>query len=330
MPATIGHILVAGVSPELGTTLSVIADMLAKPNGTLGEPVIRHLLRVGFTVTTVTRNVDKTLQTWPSISAIHGDYTSAKRLAQSLEAGPRPFDAAVSLLNRDQLDAQIRLLDAIAIAKIPHVIPSEFGFDLSTPEIRSWPWLSAKLAMEEHLLKLAAESCFTYTGIHVGAFFDWALERGILVNLLDNGQPTMVFDGGEILFDVTMVDTIGEAVAKALVKHMQQPEQVSNRFLHVHTAAVTQQQLLGYARAAAPDKTFSTVDIDTAEAYTLGLQKYRDGERGVEVNRLMQPRAFSGVGPGHFQMIDNEYLSLAEWKAQDVEKYIQAFMGKPR
>jgi nucleoside-diphosphate-sugar epimerase len=303
---------------------------LYQPNGTLGGTVIRNLVRAGFLVTVVTRDVDKSRETWPEVRAILGDYTSPETLANAFRDEHEPYDSVVALLNRDQLEAQITLLDAAVLAKIPHIIPSEFGFDLSTDEIRSWPWLAAKVAMEDHLLKLAKYGKLTYTAVHVGAFFDWALERGILVNLLANGQPTMLFDGGNMIFDVTLVETIGEAVAAALVKHMEDPQEVKNKFLHVHTAAVTQQQLLSYARASDPDRVFAEMEIDTAQLYALGLQKYAAGERGMEINRLMQPRAFSIAGPGQFESLDNEYLGIPEWTDAEVETFIKNFISAHR
>lgn len=69
------------------------------------------------------------------------------------------------------------------------------------------------------------------------------------------------------------------------------------------------------------------VDLDTAQLYALGLQKFKDGERGTEINRLMQPRAFSDVGPGHFKELDNEYLGIKEWAADEVKEYIRGFLN---
>jgi hypothetical protein len=277
-------------------------------------------------VTAVTRDVDKSRKTWPEVNAVFGDYTSPESLAVAFRDEDGPYDSLISLLNRDQVEAQITLLDAAVLAKIPHVVPSEFGFDLCTPEIRSWPWLSAKVAMEDYLLHLAKNGQLTYTAIHVGVFFDWALERGILVNLLDNGQPTMVFDGGQTKFDVTLIETIGQAVAAALLKHMKYPEQVKNKFLHVHNVAITQQQMLEYARKSAPGREFEVVAVNTSQLYESGMQKYAAGERGIEIDRLMQPRAFSAVGPGHFEDLDNEYLGIPEWEDEEVQKYVNKFV----
>lgn len=299
-----------------------------QPNGTLGEPVIRNLLKAGFNITAITRDVDKTLQAFPSIKAIYGDYTSASTLAPSLRNDSKSFDTLVSLLNRDQVDAQTTLLDAAALAGIPHIIPSEFGIDLSPPEIRPMPCYATKVAMEDHVLRLAGEGKFTFTAIHTGLFLDWALERGTPINLLGNGQPTMIFDGGETKFSTTALGTIGQAVAAALIKHFAHPNEVKNRFLFVHSAAVTQNQLLRYAKECAPGKKFETVDVDTAQLYQVGLEKFENGERGPLIMPMMFARVTFGLGLGFFKKPDNEFLGVPMWSEERVRDLIGNVIAK--
>jgi nucleoside-diphosphate-sugar epimerase len=301
---------------------------LIQPNGTLGEPVIRNLLKAGFNITAITRDIDKTLQAFPSIKAIYGDYTSASALAPSLRNDSKPFDALVSLLNRDQVDAQTTVLNAAALAGIPHIIPSEFGIDLSPPKIRSMPCYATKVAMEDYMLRLAGEGKFTFTAIHTGLFFDLGLERGVPVNLLGNGQPTRIFDGGETRFSTTAVETIGLAVAAALVKHFAHPEEVRNRFLYVNSAAVTQNQLLRYAGECAPDKKFETVDVDTAQLYQAAAEKFANGETGPWLMHMMFSRVTFGLGLGFFEKPDNEFLGVPVWNEEQVRDLIGKVIAK--
>lgn len=234
----------------------------------------------------------------------------------------------ISLLNRDQVHAQIAVLDAAALAGIPHIIPSEFGLDLSTPAKRAMPCFATKIAMEDHLLRLAGEGKFTFTAIHTGFFFDWGLGRGLPVNLLGNGQPTRLFDGGDQELSTSALETIGEAVAAALVKHAERPEEVRNRFLYVHSAVVTQNQLLGYAREIAPEKTFETVDVDTEKLYQAGYEKWKNGETGLQVMHMMMPRASFGLGLGLFEKSDNEYLGIPVWSENQVKELIRKTIAK--
>lgn len=99
----------------------------AKPNGTLGPPVIRHLLNAGcFDITLLTRNPAKAAETYPPpIRAIAADYSSVEALTTLLR--DEDFDALVILIDRNQVQPQLNLVDAAAAVGGLHVIPSSFG-----------------------------------------------------------------------------------------------------------------------------------------------------------------------------------------------------------
>lgn len=155
-------------------------------------------------------------------------------------------------------------------------------------------------------------------------FFDWALGRGFLIDVRTEGRgPTMVFDKGKTALSVSTLDFIGEAVAQALLKR----DEVLNRFLYVHSAAVTQKQLLEYVRELAPDLKIETVALNTAKLEEQALEKLRNGEGGPEVNTTLLLRTSFGLGLGLFERTDNALLGLDTWKEEDVKtlvaKYVQ-------
>jgi uncharacterized protein YbjT (DUF2867 family) len=291
---------------------------VAGPNGTLGLSVIKHLSEAGFDITLLTRNPEKAAQTYPPpIKTVKADYDSVERLAAVLK-DLRP-DAVVSLINRDQKEAQLKVIDAVAEAGVPHLIPSAFGIDLSDPRVRDSPAAKNKAEMEDHLLEKAKAGTFTWTGVNTGLFFDWALEqRGLPVNLKDDGKPTMVFDGGDTPFSTTTVDRIGEAVTKALLKR----NELKNRYVYVHTAAVTQNQLLGYARELAPERKFEVNPINSGELMLKAQEMIRNGADPVKVSGMTLPRITFGWGLGLFREPDNELLGLSEWSEEELKAFI--------
>lgn len=132
-----------------------------QPNGTLGPSVIQHLTKADFDITLLTRNPKKASKTFPTpVKAVLANYNSVDQLAAVLREGK--FDALVILINRIEVDAQIKVIDAAVAASVPHIIPSCFGIDTRPRQVRSQPMVKEKVAMEEHLVAKAQEGNFTY------------------------------------------------------------------------------------------------------------------------------------------------------------------------
>ena len=141
--------------------------------------MIAHPLDAGFFVSAWTRNIKTTSQKWATVQIFRGNYEAAEALALSIQRKHGAHDAVVFLLSRDQLEAQIALLDAVVFAGIPQGIPSDCGFELSTPEICSWPWLAAKLAMGRTSHSSCGLERFNLHQRSHGAYFGWTLTRGL-------------------------------------------------------------------------------------------------------------------------------------------------------
>ena len=70
------------------------------------------------------------------------------------------------------------------------------------------------------------------------------------INVKGGESPYMIFDGGDIPFSVSVLNDIGKAIAAVLLK----PSHFRNRFIHMQSAAITQNQMLNYARELQPDR----------------------------------------------------------------------------
>jgi len=124
-------------------------------------------------VTLLSRNIEKAAQQYPPpIKVAEVDYASTEYLTKTLcEAGG--FDSLVILINRRELDPQIKLIDAAIAAGVPHIVPSSFGISTESPEVRALPPIKAKIEMERYLVEKADEGRVSYTAINTGLFFDW-------------------------------------------------------------------------------------------------------------------------------------------------------------
>ena len=278
-------------------------------------------------MTALTRDPDSaSVKALPAdVKIVRADYTSVEALTATLRDGS--FDALVILINRLQPQAQINLIDAAAATgSNMHIIPSSFGIDYSHPDVKRLqaPLIEDKMAMEEHLFSVARAGKLTYTAINAGMFLDWALDRGQCVDLRRDKKPTMLFDGGNVKLSASTLDFIGEAVANALLRK----EEVVNRVLYVHTAAITQQQILGYAKELAPDMEIQTVPVDTAELEKRTLEEIRGGASGPEAARPLMVRTTFGLGLGLFEKTDNALLGLREWTEDDLKALIAKYIRR--
>ncbi|KAK0259133.1 hypothetical protein LTS09_005957 [Friedmanniomyces endolithicus] len=300
---------------------TIVKVVVAGPNGTLGPTVINHLVKQGFEVTLLSRNIEKAAQQYPPpIKVAEVDYASTEYLTKTLcEAGG--FDSLVILINRRELDPQIKLIDAAIAAGVPHIVPSSFGISTESPEVRALPPIKAKIEMERYLVEKADEGRVSYTAINTGLFFDWGLEGpGIPVNL--KGGPTLRADGGAVALSVSTLDLIGQAVAQAVRKR----EEARNRFLYVHSAAVTQNQLLQYAREIAPEREFPVEEVDTEKAVADAEEKMRQGATGPRVAAPAMMRVSFGLGLGLFKKVDNAFLGLEVMTEEEVKATVAKYV----
>ena len=144
-------------------------------------------------MTALTRDPDtafsKALPT--PVKVVRADYTSVEALTRTLQDGT--FDALVILINRNELQAQINLINAAAaVGNGVHIVPSSFGIDYSHPEVKRLlgTLIGGKVAMEKHLFSIAREGSVTYTAINTSMFFDWGLDLGLIVDVRRDRKPT--------------------------------------------------------------------------------------------------------------------------------------------
>lgn len=282
---------------------------------------MHHLRLNNFNVTLLTRDAKKTSHTFPGLRVVHADYDSVDALTKVFREKVGPQDAVVVLINRNKVRAQINVMEASVSAGITHIIPSCFGIGTRNPLICSTPIWETKKKMEDWVIENAEKGRFTFTGVQNGVFFDWALEHGVFLNTKGD-KPFPVFDGGDVPFSVTTVDDIGKATAAALTH----ADQLRNKFVFLHNAAVTQNQLLAYAKEAAPEKQFKVLTIDTEQLEKESWEKWNAGDHSPEVMRGFMPRVTFGHRMGVFDQTDNELLGIEQWSNDRLKKFVASYV----
>ncbi|RGP61325.1 hypothetical protein FLONG3_10559 [Fusarium longipes] len=294
--------------------LSISNVVIAGGTGRLGPATIKHLLQNGFKVSVLTRNPSSA--NLPSeVEVIKADYTSAETLGPSLIG--RGFDAIVIILNRLAYDASVITLQAAVNAHIYRAIPSYFGVSLDNPEIANMPFMRTKLPVYRDVEDKAAKGEITYTAINNGMFLDWVLDEDIFVGL-SGKAPTRVADGGDIPMSASTLDDIGKAIVAVLSK----PEDTINKVYYIHTVVMTQNQVLKYAREAAPEAQFVVDQVDTKELVEAAWKRWNDGIRDRVSTRDFVIRASYGLGNGFFPKTDNDFLGIRQWSDDELKREI--------
>ncbi|KAF5599918.1 hypothetical protein FPANT_2925 [Fusarium pseudoanthophilum] len=85
---------------------------------------------------------------------------------------------------------------------------------------------------------------------------------------------------------------------------------------------MTQNQVLGYAREAAPGAEFAVEQVDTKVLVEAAWKRYNEGTRDRVSVRDFVIRASYGMGNGFFPKTDNEFLGIRQWSDEELKEEI--------
>lgn len=208
--------------------------ILVGANGKLGPAIINALLSAKtFTVTILSRASSKSKYPADIKITRTSDDPDVEELVPLLQGQ----DAVIVIFGGTIGDLQIRLADAAVQAGVKRFIPADFGSCDSSSEkaLSLMPLYRTKQKVRKHLQKL--ESKLGWTSLVCGHFFDYGLRSGLLQIDL-NSRRAIIFDGGDIKWSTTTIDTIATAVVRIL-----QIEETKNRMLYVQSFCITQNEL---------------------------------------------------------------------------------------
>ncbi|KAF8543028.1 hypothetical protein BDD12DRAFT_822534 [Trichophaea hybrida] len=282
----------------------------------VGIPVIKALLSdPSFSVTILAR---------PNSGIINNPPAGAKiAIASSddhaaLVSAMKGADALVISINVTAMSQQFNFINAAVEAGVKRIIPSEFGVDLDNPKTAALNGFAVKVEVRKQLKKLVDEGKITWTAVSNGAFLDWSLKEGLIGFNIKENKATL-YDGGDRPFSATLLSD----VAKAIVGILKHPEETKNRLVYVHSARLTQQQLVAIYDKIRGTKLETTV-VDAEEVAKAGTEKFAKGDFSGFVDQFLVCYFGEGYG-GDNDGRDSNYLFGIDMLDQEaIEKVVKA------
>ncbi|KAK1142835.1 hypothetical protein N8T08_007269 [Aspergillus melleus] len=295
---------------------------LAGATGNLGLPILEALHNANYPVTVLSRiggNSSK-LKPHPNLVIKEVDFSSVESLTPALQG----VDVVISCLATIAIGSQNPLIDASVDAGVKRFIPAEFGMDSQNPLSVQLPVCAPKAATQKYLLeKWASHPAFTFTGIANGLFLDWCLEEGIILDLAHH--TATLYDGGDVPFSATTLADIAKGVL-GVIEHQ---GETANRIVYIHSAAVTQNQLIQYAQDK-DGKTWQTVLKPTDEVRQESLAELAKGAQ-ADLHAAMVGFSIFGCwrpeyGCDFSAHLDNELLGVKQWSEAELRALVESLL----
>ncbi|EIN03726.1 NAD(P)-binding protein [Punctularia strigosozonata HHB-11173 SS5] len=288
---------------------------VAGATGNIGLPVVQQLVAAKFDVVVLSRS-DNPSGLPAGVTVRKVDYDSVESLTAALHG----VDAVVSAVASAALAGQTKIIDAAVAAGVKRFLPSEFGNDLQHPAVRAVPAFAPKVAVQEYLKKVAAESSLTYTIVSTGPFLDWGLYAGFLLGS-PKERKVEIYDGGHQEFSATTLPTIGRGVV-AVLQHL---EETKNRAVYFHEAVVSQSKLLGIAKELTPGETWEVTESKSADLKARADEKLAKGIFDMEVGISLVKYSILGPGFGPvWKNLDNELLGIKTISDEELRAIVKS------
>ncbi|CAO2648821.1 Nn.00g097700.m01.CDS01 [Neocucurbitaria sp. VM-36] len=274
---------------------------LAGATGNLGVPILEALLDADFHVTVLSRKGGNSfkLKAHSKLTIKEVDFKSTASLTQALLG----VDIVIACLATIAIGTQNPLIDASVAAGVKRYIPAEFGMDSQNPLCVKLPVCVPKAETQRYLVgKSIANPDFTYTAIANGLFLDWGIKMGIIVDVAQH--TATLYNGGDVPFSATNLADIVKAVL-GVIRHQ---AETANRVVYVHSARVTQNSLIQYAKDK-DGKEWKTIEKDTTTVMEESLAELEKGDGG-DVAAAMRETSIAGSGRRKYTLLSSSHLPL--------------------
>lgn len=296
---------------------------LAGATGNLGVPILSALLSHNYPVTVLTRisSTSTPPAPCPNLTIESVDFTSIASLTPVLQN----IDVVISCFATCALDAQTPLIDAAVAAGVSRFIPADFGMDTANSWAMQLPVGAVKAATQDYLREEgAANPGFSWTAIAVGWFLDWTIEMGIIID--SKQHSATLYNGGDVMFSATTLADIAKAVV-GVIEHL---DETRNRLIYVHSARVTQNKLIGYAKEM-DGKEWTVVEKGTEEVREESLRLYEEGGGELDVENAVLGfcvvALFDEKYGGDFEgRVANEIVGIKEMGEEEIRKLVKRFV----
>ncbi|RVX75741.1 hypothetical protein B0A52_00097 [Exophiala mesophila] len=293
---------------------------LSGATGNIGAPILKGLLAANLPVLVLTRKGSKSSSKLPkadNLSVAEVDYSSVSDLTAALKG----VEVVVSAFASDALGGQNPLIDASVAAGVKRYIPSEYGSNTVNPKVVQLPVSGYKVATQKYLEQAAAKNPgFTYSILLTGPFLDWGLAVGFLLHPAKHSAT--IYNGGDVPFSTSLLDDIAKGVV-GIINHQ---AETANRAVFIHSAIITQNQVVAYAKEH-DGKDWELTQASTEQIRLDGLKKLQDGNVDSSVMFSFISSAIWGEGYGQvFTSLDNDLFGIKTLSEEQLRKLVQSFL----
>ncbi|KAF4966104.1 hypothetical protein FSARC_6155 [Fusarium sarcochroum] len=282
--------------------------------GDLGGTVFKHLVDSNkFNLTVLTRAGSKS--TFPEgIKVVEVDYDNLESLTAALQGQ----EAVVSTIGSLAIPSQSLLIDAAVAAGVQRFLPSEFGSNLIIPSVRNLPVFRTKVIIEDKLIALSNEGKISYTFVYNSAFLDWGLTHALFLDFAKS--ETTLWDGGDVEFSTTTLDSVGDGVVGVLTH----PEETKDRIVYIQDTVLTLNKLLALAKEVNPNKEWTVKQGSIDEVVAKSDANVAKGifdwpTLGAYLYRAI----FDASSVPKFPKLDNELLGIKGVTEEQIKELIK-------
>ncbi|KAK4690328.1 hypothetical protein P7C71_g6435, partial [Lecanoromycetidae sp. Uapishka_2] len=214
-------------------------------------------------------------------------------------------DAIINMAPITEVALHKKIIDAALKAGVKRIILSEFGTNV--PELQTTkpvPIYQGKIEIRDYMKSKEGQD-LTWTGLVVGAFFDWGLEDGFIGFDLKTKTAT-IFDSGDTPTEFTLLSTVGKATKAILAKSVE----TADRYVFINSFRATQKEVLEALEKATETK-WKVKKTTCEEESRIGKEKMEKGDWSG-VGHAIMGASYSG-GKYDFALgrqLDNALLGL--------------------
>ncbi|KAI0006447.1 NAD(P)-binding protein [Xylariaceae sp. FL0662B] len=283
--------------------------VLVGAGGTVGAPILMALIARGHKVSVLTR--PDSARVFPASATTYKlDYNDEAAVAAILTGQ----DALIMALSWDAYDAQIPLIRAAATARVPYVVPTEFGPDATHPAITAeLDVVRAKVPYRRLIEELGVSA---WIGVANNPWFEYCMSRAAFGVDLKN-RTARLRDNGTTKINCTTLGRVGDSLAALLALPDEELAWYKNGWAFFSSFYVSQRDLLESAMRVTGTKeqdwTVTSADSErseeqAAEKKTLFSVLFREGWGG-DYNAKVVDYARLGLEP---ENLDEAMKALAE------------------
>lgn len=293
--------------------------ILVGATGNVGKHILESLLAAGHEVTVITRT-SSNISVPDNVTLHRGDYNDESFLATALKGQ----DVLITAVTFGAYDVQTPLFRAAAAAKVPWIVPCEFGADPKASLNDHISLMKAKKPYRDLIEELGVSS---WIGVVNGLWFDYVMRFGAFGLGIDAKAKTAnFFDDGNTKTNFTTLKRVGESLAAVLGWPEDELAKFKNDWVYFSSFYITQREIWAtIIRATGTKESDWVVSARPSEQVIKECKEQLANGAGMAVGQQLLMALTLGKGIGgdyHEKVLDNEKLGLQPESLDEVVKEV--------